>query len=226
MDTLGPDLRYAARQLRQAPGFTAVAVATLALGIGANTAMFSLVRGVLLRPLPYPQAERLVTAGVSLPDFDDLRRAATVFDETAVWASNLYVLGGEGAGEQVRGAIVSERFFPMLGGPALGRALTPADARDNVAVLGHRMWVRRFGADPAVVGRSIRLSGEAYTVIGVMAPEFQFPSGQFDLWVPMEASMSRAPDQVQNRSLRIFRALGRLAPGVTLAQEIGRASCR
>jgi len=106
MDTLGPDLRYAVRMLRKGPGFTAVAVITLALGIGANTAMFSLVRGVLLRPLPYPQAERLVTAGVSLPDFDDLRRAATVFDETAVWASNLYVLGGEGAGEQVRGAVV------------------------------------------------------------------------------------------------------------------------
>jgi len=224
MDTLGQDLRYATRQLRKAPGFTAVAVATLALGVGANTAMFSLVRGVLLRPLPYPQAERLVTAGVSLPDFNDLRRAATVFDETAVWASNLYVLGGEGTGEQVRGAIVSERFFPMLGGAALGRAITPADARDHVAVLGHRLWARRFGADPAVVGRSIRLSGEAYTVIGVMAPEFQFPSGQFDLWVPMEASMSKAPDQVQNRSLRIFRALGRLAPGVTLAQAQGQVS--
>ena len=94
MHTFFSDLRYAVRQLRKAPGFTAVAVATLALGVGANTAMFSLVRGVLLRPLPYPQAERLVTAGVSLPDFDDLRRAATVFDETAVWASNLYVLGG------------------------------------------------------------------------------------------------------------------------------------
>src|SRR5258707_3499094 len=176
MDTLGQDLRYAARQLRKAPGFTAVAVATLALGVGANTAMFSLIRGVLLRPLPYPQAQRLVTAGVSLPDFDDLRRAATVFDETAVWASNLYVLGGEGAGEQVRGAIVSERFFPMLGGSAFGRALTPADARDHVAVLGHRLWVRRVRADPSVVGRPIRLSGEAYTVIAVLPPESPSPS--------------------------------------------------
>ena len=117
MDHFFADLRYAVRQLRTAPGFTAVAVITLALGIGANTAMFSLVRGVLLRPLPYPQAERLVTAGLSLPDFDDLRRAATVFDETAVWASNLYVLGGEGAGEQVprRGRI--RPLLPMLGGP-------------------------------------------------------------------------------------------------------------
>ena len=181
MDHFFADLRYAVRQLRKAPGFTAVAVVTLALGIGANTAMFSLVRGVLLRPLPYPQAERLVTTNLSLPDFDDLRRAATVFDETAVWASNLYVLGGDGAGEQVRGAIVSERFFPMLGSAAQGRALARDDARDNVVVLGHRLWARRFGADPAVLGRSIRLSGESYTVVGVMGPEFQFPNGQFDL---------------------------------------------
>src|SRR6266851_3540530 len=106
MDTLGQDLRYAARQLRKAPGFTAVAVATLALGVGANTAMFSLVRGVLLRPLPYPQAQRLVTAGFSLPDFEDVRRANTVFDDMAVWASNLYLIGGEGEAEQVRGAVV------------------------------------------------------------------------------------------------------------------------
>jgi len=224
MDHFLADLRYAVRQLRKAPGFTAVAVVTLALGIGANTAMFSLVRGVLLRPLPYPQAERLVTAGLSVPDYEDLRRAATVFDETAVWASNLYVLGGEGGGEQVRGAIVSERFFPMLGGAALGRAITQADVRENVAVLGHRLWTRRFGADPAVVGRPIRLSGESYTVIGVMPPEFQFPNGQFDLWVPMEASMGKTPEQLQNRSLRIFRVLARLSPGVTLAQAQGQVS--
>src|SRR5947207_15783926 len=108
METFFTDLRYAVRQLRKSPGFTTVAVATLALGIGANTAMFSLVRGVLLRPLPYPQPERLVAAGLSLPDFEDVRRANTVFDDMAVWASNLYLLGGDGAAEQVRGAIVSD----------------------------------------------------------------------------------------------------------------------
>jgi putative ABC transport system permease protein len=222
MDTFVADLRYAVRQLGKAPSFTVVAVVTLALGIGANTAMFSLVRGVLLRPLPYPQAERLVTAGISLPDYEDLRRAATVFDETAVWASNLYALGGEGGGEQVRGAIVSARFFPMLGGATLGRAITAEDAREKVVVLGHGLWTRRFGADRGVIGTAVRLSGESYTVIGVMGPEFQFPSGQFDLWVPLDQSMAAAPEQLRNRSLRIFRALARLAPGVTLAQAQGQ----
>ncbi|HEV7500865.1 MAG TPA: ABC transporter permease, partial [Vicinamibacteria bacterium] len=193
MDSVLADLRYAVRQLRKAPGFTAVAVATLALGIGANTAMFSLVRGVLLRPLPYPQSERLVTASASLPDFEDLRREATVFDDAAVWASNLYALGGDGAGEQVRGAIVSDRFFPMLGAAALGRALQPSDAHDKVAVLSHGLWVRRFGADAGVIGRTVRLSGDTYTVVGVMGPEFQFPSAQFDLWVPLEGSLAAAP---------------------------------
>jgi putative ABC transport system permease protein len=224
LDTFLADLRYALRQLVKAPGFTAVAIATLALGIGANTAMFSLVRGVLLRPLPYPQAERLVMAGVSLPDYEDLRRSATVFDETAVWASNLYVLGGEGAGEQVRGATVSERFFPMLGTAALGRALSPADAHDHVVVLGHGLWTRRFGADPALLGRTIRLSGQVHTVVGVMGPEFQFPSGQFDLWVPIGAALAGTSDQTQNRSLRIFRLLARLAPGVTPAQAQGQVT--
>ena len=222
MDTLLADLSYALRQLRKAPGFTAVAVATLALGIGANTAMFSLVRGVLLRPLPYPHAERLVTAGLSLPDFEDVRRGNAVFDDIAVWASNLYLLGGDAGAEQVLGATVSDRFFPMLGAAAVGRALEAADAREKVMVLSHGLWKRRFGGDASVVGRSIRLSGEPYTVVGVMGPEFQFPSGKFDLWVPLEQAMDVAPGQAQNRSLRIFRALARLRPDVTLAQAQGQ----
>jgi len=224
MDSLRQDLLYALRQLRRAPTFTAIAIVTLGLGIGANTAMFSLVRGVLLRPLPYPQAERLVTTNLSLPDFEDLRQAATVFDDMAAWASNLYVLGGESGGEQVRGALVSSRFFPMLGAAARGRVLGPADTSERVVVLGHGLWTRRFGADPGVIGSTIRLSGESYTVIGVMGPEFQFPSGQFDLWVPLERAMALTPAQSQNRGLRIFRALARLAPGVTRAQAQGQAS--
>ena len=218
-DELRQDLLYAFRSFRRNAGFSAVAVTTLALGIGANTAMFGLVRGVLLRPLPYPQAERLVTANVSLPDFEDLRRTSTSFDDMAVWASNLYLLGSDGPAEQIRGAIVSERFFPLLGDAALGRTFGAADAREKVVVLSHGLWTRRFGAERRVLGRGLRLSGELFTVVGVMGPEFQFPSGQFELWVPMGQAMGgEAASQLENRGLRIFRALARLAPGVGLAQ--------
>jgi putative ABC transport system permease protein len=219
MDTLLQDVHYGARSLLRSRGFTSVAVLTLALGIGANTAIFSLVNGVLLRPLPYPHADRLVIAPVSLPDFDDLRAASRSFEDLAVWGSNRYSLGSEGApSEPVLGAIVSARFFPLLGGPSLGRVPGPEDQRDKVAVIAHGLWQRRFGGDPAVIGRVIRLYGEPHTVIGVMPPEFQFPAAQFEVWVPFEAAMAAAPAQAANRSLRIFRALGRLKPGVSLAQ--------
>ena len=199
-DELRQDLLYAFRSFRRNAGFSAVAVTTLALGIGANTAMFGLVRGVLLRPLPYPQAERLVTANVSLPDFEDLRRTSTSFDDMAVWASNLYLLGSDGPAEQIRGAIVSERFFPLLGDAALGRTFGAADAREKVVVLSHGLWTRRFGAERRVLGRGLRLSGELFTVVGVMGPEFQFPSGQFELWVPMGQAMDGpAASQLGNR---------------------------
>jgi putative ABC transport system permease protein len=219
MDTLWQDLRYGARSLLRSRGFTIVAVLTLALGIGANTAIFSLVNGILLRPLPYPHADRLVITPVSLPDFDDLRAASRSFDDLAVWGSNRYSLGSEGApSEPVLGGIVSARFFPLLGGAALGRVPGPEDQRDKVAVLGHGLWQRRFGGDSAVVGRVIRLYGEPHTVIGVMPPEFQFPAAQFQIWVPLESAMAAAPAQARNRSLRIFRALGRLKPGLSMAE--------
>jgi putative ABC transport system permease protein len=219
MDTLWQDLRYGARSLLRSRGFTVVAVLTLALGIGANTAIFSLVNGVLLQPLPYPHAERLVVTPVSLPDFADLGEATRSFEDLAVWASNRYTLGSEGAvSEPVLGGIVSSRFFPMLGTAAVGRTIGEDDEREKVAVIGHGLWQRRFGGDAAVVGRTIRLGGEPHTVIGVMPPEFQFPSGQFQVWVPLEAALAATPAQATNRSLRIFRALGRLRPDVTPAQ--------
>jgi putative ABC transport system permease protein len=219
MDTLFQDVRYGARSLLRSRGFTVVAVLTLALGIGANTAMFSLVNGVLLQPLPYPHAERLLIMPVSLPDFADLRDAVRSFEDTAVWGSNRYMLGSEGASsEPVLGAVVSARFFPLLGAPALGRVITADDQREKVAVIGHGLWQRRFGGDPAVLGSTIRLGGEPHTVIGVMPPAFQFPSGHFQVWVPLDLALAGTPTQANNRSLRIFRALVRLAPGVTLAQ--------
>jgi putative ABC transport system permease protein len=219
MDTLLQDLRYGVRSLLRARGLTVVAVLTLALGIGANTAIFSLVNGVLLQPLPYPSADRLLVAPVSLPDFADLRAASRSFDDMAVWGSNRYALGGEGAGsEPVLGAVVSERFFPLLGDAALGRVIGPHDQGDRVAVIGHGLWQRRFGGERSVLGRTLRLSGEPHTVIGVMPPAFQFPNGQFEVWVPLQSALAGVPAQANNRALRIFRALVRLKPGVTLAQ--------
>jgi predicted permease len=221
-DELRQDLLYALRSFRRNPGFTAVALLTLALGIGANTAMFSLVRGVLLRSLPYRDAERIVTANVSLPDFEDLRQASAL-DGAAVWGSNLYLLGGDGPAEQVRGATVSADFFPLLGSAAIGRALGPGDGREKVVVLGHGLWTRRFAADPRVLGTSVRLSADLYTIVGVMPAEFQYPSSQFEVWVPMGPALDVAPQQAKNRSLRIFRALLRLAPGVSLRQAQAEA---
>ncbi|HEY7514012.1 MAG TPA: ABC transporter permease, partial [Vicinamibacteria bacterium] len=223
MDVLAQDLRYALRQLVRNPLFATVAVATLALGIGANTAMFSLVRGVLLRPLPYPDAARLVASGLSLPDFEDVQASVRSFDDAAVWASNLFTLGEsegvkDGGSEQVLGAIVSERFFPLLGTAALGRTLRPDDAEREVVVLSHRLWTRRFASDPGVLGRTLRLYGKAYEIVGVMAPEFQFPNGRFHLWVPLESALSASPELKTNRAVRIFHPLARLRPGVTLGQ--------
>src|SRR5262245_26649447 len=223
MDILVQDLRYALRQLWRGPLFTAVAVLTLALGVGANTAMFSLVRGVLLRPLPYPDADRLVQSGLSLPDYEDLRASVRSFDDVAVWASNLYTLGASpgsatGGSEQVLGALVSKRFFPLLGTAVLGRALAPEDESREVVVLGHRMWVRRYASDPAVLGRTLRLYGRPYEIVGVMGPEFQFPNGQFQLWLPMDAALNATPELRTNRALRIFRPLAHLRPGVSLGE--------
>src|SRR5262245_58652658 len=222
MEILAQDIRYALRQLRRNPLFTSVAVVTLALGIGANTAMFSLVHGVLLRPLPYADADRLVTTGLSLPDYEDLQASVGSFDDVAVWASNLFTLGSSTdpapGSEQIMGAIVSKRFFPMMGAAALGRALRPEDAPRDVVVLAHRLWERRFASDPGVLGRTIRLYGKPYEIVGVMPPEFQFPNGRFDLWLPLESAMAATPEQKENRTLRIFRVLARLRPGVTRAQ--------
>jgi putative ABC transport system permease protein len=219
MDTLLQDLRYGTRSLLRSRAFTLLAVLTLALGIGANTAIFSLVNGVLLQPLPYPEADRLFITPVSLPDFSDVREAARSFEDMAVWGTNRYSLGSDGAApEPALGAVVSSRFFPMLGSAALGRTFGDDDQRQKVAVIGHGLWQRRFGGDRAVLGRAIRLAGEPYTVIGVMPPAFQFPSGQFEVWVPLEAALTATPAQVTSRSLRIFRALGRLRGDVTLGQ--------
>jgi putative ABC transport system permease protein len=231
MQTLLQDLRYGARMLVKHKGFTAVAVFTLALGIGANTAMFSVLNTYLFRALPYPQSERLVRVFRTSPhsqgwphspgNFIAMRERNGVFEHMATWngiSPNL-VVEGEGA-ERLRGMAVSADFFPALGvRAALGRVFTAAEDQPGanlVVVLSDRFWQRRFGGDPNIVGRKLRLDGESVEVLGVMPPGFDHPLlwGTVDVWRPI----AFAPDQRQNRGNNFLRAFARLKPGVTEAQ--------
>ncbi|HKY06569.1 MAG TPA: ABC transporter permease, partial [Blastocatellia bacterium] len=218
MDTLWQDLRYGIRILAKSPVFTMIAVVALALGIGANSAIFSVVNAVLLRPLPYRDADRIAVAAVSLPDYRDLEESNQVFDEMAVYASNLYNLTGGEESEQVRGAIVNPGFFPLLGSPVLGRTFEPSDDREQAVVLSYDLWQRRFGGSPEALGKTLELGGRPHTVIGVMPKEFQFPGSDFKVWVSMGSALAQTPEQMENRSLRIFRAVARVKQGFTLEQ--------
>jgi putative ABC transport system permease protein len=218
MQTLFQDLRYGMRMLLKNPGFALVAAITLALGIGANTAIFSVVYGVLLKPLPYKDADRIVVANISPPDFRDVRESNQVFDQMAIWASNLYNVNIDGEAAQVMGAIVSPEFFPLLGSPFLGRAWRTDEDMQPLTVISYDFWQSRFHGDPKVIGKTIRLSNEVQTIIGVMAPEFQYPTRDFKLWTTFGLALSKAPKQAENRQLRIFRAVAHLKPGVSSVQ--------
>lgn len=172
-DELRQDLQHAARMLLRQPGFLLTLLGTIALGIAASTLVFSVFYASLLAPLPYRDAGRLAVVRVSLPDYADLRESVTAFEESGVWASNLYMLDDE----QILGGVVTSDFFSTLGvAPQLGRVLEAGDSAAPVAVLSHSLWQRRFGGDPGMIGKAVRLSGGSYTVIGVMPPAFRFPS--------------------------------------------------
>jgi putative ABC transport system permease protein len=224
MDTLRQDARFALRSLAKSPGFTLVVLLTLALGIGANTAIFSVVNGVLLRPLPYHEPERLIvvreTYGdgqigtVAGPNLVDWRARSSGFERLAASRVRSLTVLGDGDPEEVTAAFVTSDFFPMLGvSPAMGRGFAAGEdqGEGSVAVISDGFWRTRFAADPRVVGRSISLSGKPYTIIGVAPPEMTYP-GQSQLWVPAELTVGRAAD----RSSHSFDVLGRLKPGVTL----------
>jgi len=234
LETLAQDLRYTFRMLRRSPGFTAVAVLTLALGIGANTAVFSVVDTVLLRPLPYPDSERLVQMwstkantnrwGIwtAYPRFLDWRRLATRFEDMAAvrfWVINLS--GGDHP-EALHVVVTSSRLFQVLRvQPLLGRTFLPEEdqpGHDHVIILSHGLWQRRFGSDPTVIGRAVDIDQQSYTVIGVMPPGFRFPpdltaSWSIDAWLPP------APDPSRNeRESNNYYVVARLKPGITVAQ--------
>jgi predicted permease len=227
MDTLRQDLAYALRRLRQAPGFTAVAVATLALGIGANGAIFSVVNAVLLRPLPFEEPQRLVRLSqtwkgkpsvYSPQNFLDVQAAAKSFESLAVYDTSGVTLTGRGQPASLTGTEVSTTFFDVLRiRPALGRAF---DAGENepghtkVAVLGHRLWRERFAGDPAVVGQTVQLNREPFTIVGIAPAGFAFPEGA-ELWTPLEYD---ARFRSNSRGAWYLGTVGRLKPGATVAQ--------
>jgi len=190
----------------------------LALGIGANTAIFSVVYGVLLKPLPYEDAEHIVVANLSPPDYRDLKAASQSFDWSALWASNLYNVSLGGETVQVRGAIVTPELLSNLTQPALGRFWRADEDTQALAVISHEFWQRHFGGDPKVIGQTLRLYGEPHTIVGVTPPEFQYPSREFKIWNTFGAAMANAPQQMENRQFRIFRAVAHLKPGVSQTQ--------
>ena len=230
------DVRYALRQLRSHPGFTAVAALTLALGIGANTTIFSVMNATMLKKLPFPDSDRLAlvwqTLGkgpdnqniVSAPNYWDFESQNHVFEAMALFDSagrgyNLSANGSNREPEQVSGLRVSASFFPVLGvQPFLGRSFLPQEeirGKDHEVILSYGLWKRRYGADPALVGKTIQVDGDDFTVVGVMPREFHwaFESGQRQLWVPVGYTEG---DKI--RGAGSFIAFARLKPGVTVAQ--------
>ena len=228
IETLIQDVRFGGRILRKNPGFATVAVLTLAMGIGANTAIFSVVNAVLLQPLPYPGADRLVSlcergpdgsAGpISYPNFTDWKEQQSVFESFGVYNWNNFALTGKGEPAQLRGAQVSADVFAALGlQPEIGRVFRLEEDRPGaptVAIISHSLWENRFGGSPGIVNESMTLNGKVYTVLAVMPSGFQFPN-EVDLWVPV-GPLSTDPDW-QNRGHHPgLQGLARLKPGVTL----------
>jgi len=229
VDVLRQDIHYTLRSLRRQPAFALIAIITLGLGIGANTAIFTVVDGVLLSPLPYRESGRLVLLwesvtdlpqiSVAYPDYLDWRQRTKSFEEIAVYdEGDSYTLTGAGDPETVQGHLASGNLFSLLGiRPALGRLLSPADDNPGAApatVLGDGFWRRRFGADSGIVGRTLLLNGAPYTVAGVLPPEMRLGGG--DIWLPV-GLFTNSPRYARSEHTGLL-GVGRLRPGVTLEQ--------
>jgi predicted permease len=230
-DVLG-DARHSVRILLRSPGFTLAALSALAVGIGANTAIFSIVNAVLLKPVPFPEPDRLVVFQTTSPQgafsagspakFQHWAEQTSVVQDVAAYRTNVVNYTGGGFPEQLRASQVSVSYFRLFGASVQrGRAFSPAEdlpGGDRVAVLSHALWTRRFGSDPAIVGKSISLSGDLYTVIGINGPGFDVAElgPAPEIWIPFQLS----PDT--NDQGHYFQVAGRLAPGVTLEQAKAR----
>jgi putative ABC transport system permease protein len=227
------DLKFAFRQLLKNPGFTAVAVLTLALGIGANTAVFSVFHAAMLKPLPYPDPDRLVTLtdwhkkgytrGTSYPNFVDLRAQNTVCEEMAALSNTAYNLAGDGEPERVLAQRISAGFFPLLGvNPMMGRWFQPEDDRLNaarVAIISHGLWQRRFSGRADILGRAVILNEQIYTIVGIMPADFRTVTGNLyqsvdrprEVWTPLATDTTAS-----GRGTVFLRMIGRLKPGITI----------
>ena len=223
------DVWYATRSLARTPAFTLAALVTLALGIGATTAVFSVVYGVLLRPLPYAEPDRLVQLWeqstrtgnehnpVSVLNYQDWTRQSHAFSAMAAYAYNRYTLTGQGDAEAVQGTQVYGDLSAVLGvRPLAGRSIGPADARQDVVVLSEGLWRRRYGADPDIIGTAIRMNGEPYTVVGIMPASFTFPRTDVELWTGYRTILTD-PDWGESRGRRFQRVIARMKPNVTVA---------
>jgi predicted permease len=239
MNTLPKDLHYGVRMLAKHPGVTAIAVLTLALGIGANTAIFSVVNAVLLNPLPYREPDALVSLWENVPthgrwrvapaNFFDWKKQNTVFQDVAAFGANSLTLTGDGEPEQLTGARVSAGYFTVVGAdPILGRAFVPEEhepGKEQVVILSHAFWQRRYGADRNIINRTITLDGANYTVVGVMPPgiypawpttsgKLTFDEQQHQFWTPM----SFTPLWAGLRTAHVLGVIARLKPGVSFEQ--------
>ena len=236
IEELWQDLRYALRMIRRSPGFTAVAVLALGIGIGANTAIFSVVDAVLLRPLPFPQPGRLVMAWenkpalgirknvVSFPNYQDWRDQNRVFESISPLKSTAVTLTGDQEAAMFEGAVVSASLFPMLGTkPIAGRVFLPEEDRpgaNRVVVMSRSLWQNRFGADTTVVGRELLLDDKSYTVVGIV-PDLKLPSFMKPLiWLPLSAGAEewREIGSLVDRDVHFLSVIARIKPGVSLTR--------
>ncbi|MEJ2238390.1 MAG: ABC transporter permease [Gemmatimonadales bacterium] len=227
------DIRYSLRSIRKSPGVIALAIISLGLGIGANVTIFSAVDVFMFRPLPYPEANRLLHVystvpargwtynSVSIPDFLDIREQSRTMDVAASYGRDFNVSGGDRP-ERIDGERASWNYFQVLGiQPTIGRTFRPEEERDGehrVAILGNGLWRRRFGADPSVVGRVLELDGESYTVVGVLPPRFQFYESRTEIWTPIPLTGD------ESRGSHFLSPVARLRPGATLEQSNAEAS--
>ena len=234
MNNLIQDIRFGLRMLLKSPSISIIATIALALGIGANTAIFSVVNAVLLRPLPFPDPDSLVAVfetdrerglqrgSHSYPNFFDLRAQNTVFERVATYRDSNFIMTGRGEPVRLNGCVATADLLPMLGvAPMLGRTFNPDEDKPSqtgrVVILSHALFQNRFGGDPSVLNQSITLDGVSHTVIGVMPPGFEFPiqNDPVELWTTIAADASGKDPVTDQRGAHFLRVIGRLKPGVT-----------